>query len=68
MAVCHQLGYDTAVGALGRGAFGRGSGPIWYDDVRRSGHEAHLTQCGHRGLGVHNCGHWDDAGVICASE
>ena len=68
MVVCRQLGYGTAVSAPGRATFGRGSGPIWYDDVRCSGHEANLTQCGHRGLGVHNCGHWDDAGVICASE
>ena len=68
MVVCRQLGYGTAVSALGRGVFGRGSGPIWYDDVRCSGHEANLTQCGHRGLGVHSCGHQDDAGVICASE
>ena len=68
MVVCCQLGYGTAVSALERAVFGWGSGPIWYDDVRCSGHEANLTQCGHRGLGVHNCGHWDDAGVICASE
>ena len=66
--VCHQLGYGTAVGAPCCATFGRGSGPIWYDSVRCSGREANLTQCGHRGLGVHNCYHWDDAGVICASE
>ena len=68
MVVCRQLGYGTAVSALGFAAFGRGSGPIWYDDVRCSGREANLTLCSHRGLGVHNCGLWDDAGVICASE
>ena len=66
MVVCRQLGYGTAVSALG--AFGGGSGPIWYADVNCSGHEANLTQCGHSGLGVHYCSHWNDAGVICASE
>ena len=68
MVVCHQLGYDTAVGARIRAAFGRGSGSIWYDNVNCNGREANLTQCGHNGLGVHNCYHWEDAGVICASE
>ena len=66
--VCRQLGYGITVGARCCADFGRGSGPIWYYNVRCSGHEANLTQCGHRGLGVNNCGHWDDAGAICASE
>ena len=66
--VCHQLGYGTAVGALGSAAYGRGRGPIWYDNVNCNGREANLAQCAHNGLGVHNCGHRKDAGVICASE
>ena len=66
--VCRQLGYGTAVGALGRAAYGEGSGPIWYGNVDCSGSEANLAQCAHNGLGVHNCGHHQDAGVICASE
>ena len=66
--VCHQLGYGTARGALGHAAYGQGSGPVWYDEVHCSGSEATLTQCAHNGLGVHDCSHWEDAGVICASE
>ena len=66
MVVCCQLGYGTAVSALG--AYGGGRGPIWYYDVRCSGHEDNLTQCGHSSLGVHDCDHSEDAGVICASE
>ena len=64
--VCRQLGYNRAVAALA--AYRGGSGPIWYDDVRCSGSEASLTQCAHRGLGVHYCDHSRDAGVICASK
>ena len=64
--VCRQLGYGRAVAALA--AYGGGSGPIWYDHVHCSGSEASLTQCAHRGLGVHYCDHSEDAGVICASE
>ena len=66
--VCRQLGYGTAVRAPRFAAFGKGSGPIWYDNVTCSGSEASLTQCAHRGLGVHDCRHWQDAGAICASE
>ena len=65
--VCHQLGYGTAVHALWLAAFGEGSSPIWYANVNCSGREANLVQCGHDDLGVHNCSHWEDAGVICAS-
>ena len=63
--VCRQIGYGTAVAAL---RFGEGRGPIWYDNVRCSGSEANLTQCGYNGLGVHYASHNGDAGVICASE
>ena len=64
--VCRQLGYARAMAALV--AYGGGSGPIWYDIVRCSGREARLTQCAHRGLGVHDCDHRRDVGVFCASE
>ena len=64
--VCRQLGYGRAVAALA--AYGGGSGPIWYDNVRCNGSEASLTHCSHLGLGVHYCDHLYDAGVICASE
>ena len=64
---CHQLGYGRAVAVLKNAPYGGGSGPIFYDTVNCSGSEASLTQCDHLGLGVHNCTHWQDAGVICAS-
>ena len=66
--VCRQLGYGRAVTAVTNAGYRGGSGPIWYDNVHCSGSEASLTQCAHRGLGVHNCTHWQDAGVVCASE
>ena len=64
--VCRQLGYGRAVAALVD--YGGGSGPIWYKDVRCSGSEASITQCSIGDLGVSDCDHSDDAGVICASE
>ena len=66
--VCRQLGPLLATGAPGGATFGAGSGPIWYDEVNCTGCEMNLTQCSHNGVGVHNCVHGDDAGVICASK
>lgn len=63
--VCRQLGYTGAAYATYSGAFGRGSGHIWMDDVNCGGGESSLLVCGHRGWGSHNCGHWEDAGVVC---
>ena len=36
------------------------------DEVDCNGNETSLTQCSHRGWGVSNCGHWNDASVACA--
>ena len=47
--------------------FGRGTGPIYLDDVGCSGNEASVFNCSHRGIGRHNCGHHEDAGVICTT-
>ena len=63
--VCHQLGYSQAVRATTRAEFGPGNGNIWLDDVRCTGNEAYLDECQFNGWGVHNCGHQEDAGVVC---
>ncbi|XP_044203258.1 uncharacterized protein LOC122979669 [Thunnus albacares] len=63
--VCRQLGCGEARSALQSAAFGQGSGPIWLDDVSCSGNEPWITDCGHQGFGVHNCGHGEDAAVVC---
>ena len=63
--VCHQLGYDGALRAVRNAALGQGTGQIWLDDVQCVGNETSISQCNHLGLGVHNCGHYKDAGVVC---
>ncbi|XP_054461205.1 uromodulin [Anoplopoma fimbria] len=63
--VCRQLDCGTARSALSNAAFGQGSGPIWLDDVNCSGNEPSITDCRHRGFGVHDCSHPEDASVVC---
>ena len=63
--VCRQLNYSGATAARSLAYFGHGSGPIHYDNVRCTGNETRLADCSHRGIGVHDCGHREDAGVVC---
>ena len=46
--------------------FGRGTRFIFLDDVHCRGNETNLDDCPHNGVGVHNCVHSEDAGVICS--
>ncbi|XP_019616097.1 PREDICTED: deleted in malignant brain tumors 1 protein-like [Branchiostoma belcheri] len=64
--VCRHLGYPDAVSALPSAHFGEGSGPVWLDNLVCEGNESGLSECGHNGLGVENCEHSEDAGVVCA--
>uniref|UniRef100_A0A3P8T2G4 Deleted in malignant brain tumors 1 protein-like n=1 Tax=Amphiprion percula TaxID=161767 RepID=A0A3P8T2G4_AMPPE len=63
--VCRQLDCGEARAAPTQAQFGQGSGPIWLDDVQCFGNEPSITDCTHRGFGVHNCGHHEDASAVC---
>ena len=65
--VCRSLGYSNASDAPKYAHFGRGSGQIWLDDVNCSGHESSIAMCLHSGWGINDCGHNEDASVICSS-
>ncbi|XP_061274000.1 antigen WC1.1 [Bos javanicus] len=64
--VCKQLGCGEALDATVSSFFGRGSGPIWLDEVNCRGEESQVWRCPSWGWRQHNCNHQEDAGVICS--
>ena len=64
---CRQLGLRF-VGVVSNAYFGQGRGQIWLDSLSCLGSETRLVDCRHDGFGVHDCGHYEDAGVICEGK
>ena len=63
--VCRQLGYSNATSAPRSSAYGKGSGPIHYDNVQCTGNEARLADCPNDGISENCHNHNRDAGVVC---
>ncbi|XP_072171897.1 scavenger receptor cysteine-rich domain superfamily protein-like [Diadema setosum] len=66
--VCRMLGFERALEASCCARFGEGSGRILISDLNCDGTESSLVNCSHVGFGHHDCGHSEDAGVICTNE
>ncbi|XP_072494893.1 T-cell differentiation antigen CD6 isoform X2 [Notamacropus eugenii] len=62
--VCKQLNCGWAILALEGSYFQKGKGPIHLDEVNCSGSELSLWGC--PAQRNHDCGHKEDAGVVCS--
>uniref|UniRef100_A0A8C6T8X7 Si:ch211-136a13.1 n=1 Tax=Neogobius melanostomus TaxID=47308 RepID=A0A8C6T8X7_9GOBI len=65
--VCRQLGYRRALAVMKRAILGAAEDTvkILLDNVECSGTEDTLLGCKRSKVGVHNCSHKEDVGVIC---
>ncbi|XP_019634567.1 PREDICTED: deleted in malignant brain tumors 1 protein-like, partial [Branchiostoma belcheri] len=65
--VCRILGYPNVYGVRLGAHFGRGTGPIYIEDLQCDGTESSLFNCSHKGWRVHDCDPWhdEDVGVVC---
>ena len=66
--VCRELGCGDAIEALKGAYFGPGSGSIWMSDVQCGGSESTVKDCWSQRWVTKNCGHHQDAGVICSGR
>lgn len=65
---CREMRCGAALSVKYMAFYGKGQGQLWLDDVDCSGHENALADCPHRGYGVHDCNHNEDAGVECSGK
>ena len=67
--VCRQLGFNHAIEFYsGTSHFEQAYGPIHLENVVCQGYEESIMFCDHSTVGVHDCTHNEDVGVLCDSD
>uniref|UniRef100_A0A672YUR9 Lysyl oxidase homolog n=1 Tax=Sphaeramia orbicularis TaxID=375764 RepID=A0A672YUR9_9TELE len=66
--VCRELGYVEAISWSPSSKYGKGQGPIWFDNLHCTGKEKTLALCPSNGIGVSDCKHTEDVGVVCSDR
>ncbi|XP_066570511.1 lysyl oxidase homolog 2b [Amia ocellicauda] len=66
--VCREMGYLEAISWSPASKYGKGEGRIWMDNVHCTGKEKTLALCTSNGLGVSDCKHTEDVGVVCSDK
>uniref|UniRef100_A0A8C6SYS9 Lysyl oxidase homolog n=1 Tax=Neogobius melanostomus TaxID=47308 RepID=A0A8C6SYS9_9GOBI len=66
--VCRELGYVDAVSWSPSSKYGKGEGPIWFDNLHCTGKERTVAQCPSNGIGISDCKHTEDVGVVCSDK
>ena len=62
---CRQLGYSvTGATTIARSSVPEGTGQIWLDNINCVGSENSVFDCNGNPVGIHNCDHSKDAGVM----
>ncbi|KAI4872547.1 hypothetical protein NFI96_003104 [Prochilodus magdalenae] len=63
--VCRELGCGLPVEVLVGGAFGRGEGQVWSEELQCRGNESQIHSCPTSPSLKHNCSHDNDTGLVC---
>lgn len=64
--VCRNMNCGSAISVKPTAYFGEGEGVIWLGDVSCLGNESSLLHCKHLNSSTIDCGHYEDAGVVCS--
>ncbi|XP_041372547.1 deleted in malignant brain tumors 1 protein-like [Gigantopelta aegis] len=67
--ICFMMGFSRyGARAISEAGFGKGSGPIFFDQLACRGNELLITDCPGNPVGDHDCQHSEDAGAICQTS
>ena len=66
--VCDILGCGNVGSISSNSQFDKGTGPIWEASDLCFANEASLFKCSISGFNGTNCGHEQDAGLVCAGK